>query len=90
MTDNRSEAAAAFRRARSEAWLRDFAEQSGMTYEHLLDAVAECIEHGGYTFGDDDPADMYRSDPATFWRHYETATDTTVDDWENLGFRCAC
>lgn len=87
--------AAAFRRARSEAWLRDFAHQSGLTYEGLLERFDGCTDGSvdSVYFGGDDaltPTEILYQHADEFWRHYETVLNADVPNKDDITFRCAC
>lgn len=78
-------------KAASEKWLREFAEEVGVSYGVLMDAAEEWLTLGEYyTFrGRDTPKAVYIK-REEMWKHYEIVTGTKVDDHESTFFTCAC
>lgn len=74
----------------SEAWLRDFAEEIGLSYGQAVEAMQAADEHGQYhTFGYDTPDICYK-ELDQMWRHYEIVTGRKVKDTARGVFSCAC
>lgn len=73
----------------SEAWLRQFAEDVGLSYGAVMKAADEYVRFGEYHVfhGYDTPDRAYDTD---FWRHYEIITGTTVEDHAATFFTCSC
>lgn len=73
----------------SEAWLRAFAEDSGLGYAAMLDAARQWIEYEDYlNLG---PLLEGKYVPDEFWPHYEKATGRSVAEGKRQNFfTCSC
>lgn len=73
----------------SEKWLREMAEQVGVSYSRLLNAAKEHIEFDEYLVGGGEMEGVIT--PDEFWDHYEAVTGTRVPH-EKRGnfFSCSC
>ena len=77
-------------KAKSEAWLRNFAEELDMGYAAMMEAIRMADEEGEWhTFHYDTPEAVYR-DKDAMWRHYEIVTGKKVLDKDVTVFSCAC
>lgn len=85
-------------RPSSEQWLRDFAEEVGVSYGVLMDAAAEYIRSRGdgnrwdgeYHILSYDTPNCVHEKKADMWRHYEIVTGTKVADHDATFFSCSC
>lgn len=75
--------------SQSEAFLRDVADDVGLSYDRLLDAAREWIHEGDRLTGGSEMEG--ESTPEDFWRHYQNVTGEVVPE-EKIGnfFSCAC
>lgn len=86
------EAPAASSKSPSEVWLREFAEEVGVSYARLLDSARSWLSYGDYhTLNYDTPDIVYRNREA-FWMHYAVVTGEQVpeDKREDTFFTCSC
>ena len=75
--------------AESEVWLRQYAEDIGLSYGAVMKAAVEYIKFGEYhVFRDHDTPE--RAYDRGFWRHYEIVTGTVVEDHDAVPFTCSC
>jgi len=74
----------------SEAWLREYADNAGVSYGALLDAARD-KNHGGdgHRLPSDIPNCVYK-ELGEMWRHYEIVTGDTVTDRKAGPFWCSC
>lgn len=76
--------------AKSEKWMRDFAEEMGMSYQALLSSAEDWLDSGSYhTLNTDIPNRVY-DDREQFWGHYEAVTGKKVSDKSEMFFTCSC
>lgn len=80
------------RKAKSERWLRDFAERWEMGFDHMVEGARDLNTRGicaGTEF--EGPGEL-GSDHQRFWQHMEifTGRKFTDDHRERVGWRCAC
>lgn len=73
----------------SEAWLRTFAVDAGISYEDLLEGAAAYVSDGEYLCQGERWEGF--STPAEFWDHYEAVTGTKVSGRDRGSFfTCSC
>lgn len=73
----------------SEQWIRDFAEQLGLTYTDLMDGASDWIRWGSYL----NRGGLLEGEhvPDVFWSHYETVTGEQVKESDRgTFFTCSC
>lgn len=76
-------------RSESQQWIREFAEQSEITYRTLMDGAKDWLEDGEYLClgGLLEGASV----PDEFWTHYENVTGAAVTgDKRESFFSCSC
>lgn len=82
----------------SEAWLRDFAEEAGLSYGSLIEKVTEYVESGGEPWveqGSEQARSAFGALPeegAEFWLHFENMTGIkrpANPQWY-MPFSCSC
>ncbi len=75
----------------SEQWLREFAEEVGVSYKVLMDAAEAKLEDetAYHTLPYDTPSCVYHNRDE-FWKHYETVTGVKAKDPEAIFFTCSC
>lgn len=85
--------------AKSERWLRVYAEEVGVSYRICMDAAAEYLaskESGRARWGGEyhtlnyDTPDIVYEKREEFWNHYEIVTGVKVEDKEATFFSCSC
>lgn len=80
------------RKAKSERWLRDFAERWEMGFDHMV-ADACDLKRNGICIGTefDGPHEL-GGDLERFWQHMEvfTGRKLTQEHRKTVGWRCAC
>jgi hypothetical protein len=69
-------------------WLNKFADEVDLSYEELMAAGKDSIEHGGYLIDGEKWEGFYT--PSEFWRHYEIVTGNPVEDHDANFFSCSC
>lgn len=74
----------------SEAWLRGFADEVGLSYGKLLEAATNYIEYGDYHVFPYDTPDCCYGSMRTFWRHIEAVTGKRPQDDDSHPFCCSC
>lgn len=85
----------ATRKAKSEAWLRQFADLVGVSYDRVIKACESYLETGDidseFCLPFDTP-DCVWSNAKEMWDHYEIVTGkkAEIDDRTMGVFRCAC
>lgn len=73
----------------SQQWIQDFAETYDLTYNRMIEAAKDWIEHGEWLC-DGGKFEGERV-PEEFWEHYERVTGATVDeDKKENFFTCSC
>lgn len=73
----------------SEVWLRHYASNIPVHYEHLLERAADYVENGEYWCEGGRFEGEYV--PDEFWRHYQNVTGKTVPEIKQGSFfSCAC
>lgn len=73
----------------SERWLREFADETGVTYSRLMSATEEWLKVGNWLIGGDEMVGKHV--PDEFWEHYEKVTGRAVDENKKHSFfSCAC
>lgn len=80
-------------RAASEAWLRDFAADIGLTYSEVIHTAENFIRGGEYhTFQGRDTPERCYTDKAAFWHHYEVVSGERLESRNELAapFSCSC
>ena len=77
---------------RSVAWLTDYAQAFGISYDELMKSAHEYVMRGKYhTLGFDTPERAY-TDARQFWMHYKLVTGKSVPPsmaGDSI-FSCAC
>lgn len=74
-------------------WLKDFAEDIGLSYGTLIHALEANVECGEYhIFRDEDTPGRCYSDAKEMWEHYERITGVKLKPGQSdeLPFSCAC
>lgn len=76
----------------SEEWLRDFAEQCGISYERLMSGARawidgeQCIvEHGT-----DTGRDAFYANEEEFWKHYQALKGPVREEDRGVFITCSC
>jgi hypothetical protein len=80
-------------KAEAEAWLRDFAEECGISYEEAIDAGREFVKTGmHFVFRGQSTPDRCYTERRSFWRNWEIVTGerASMDDYEEVPFTCSC
>lgn len=75
-------------RAVSEEWLRDFAEQCGMTYQFLIGTATKWLDRGEIAAVSEDARDTLLDNIDEFWTHFNAVTGRSGES--KLFFGCAC
>lgn len=70
-----------------EKWIKEYAESIGCTFEELMDAADNFINHGEYFVKGGDFEGMSTS--KEFWEKYEIFTNQKVPQYSNF-FSCSC
>ncbi len=74
----------------SEKWLRDFAQDIGLSYEQTIKAADNFLRtEDHHVFSYDTPDRCYK-DKEEFWRHYELVAGVSVQDKSEVPFACSC
>ncbi len=76
----------------SVAYLRQMAEDCGISYARLMQAATLWLSDEEYTHmgTNEDYKDAFWDHREEFWRHYENVTKTTVSDKNGSFFSCSC
>ena len=79
-------------KAESEAWLKDFADEVGVSYARLIDGARSCLAGGDDIQTNTDLGDRIWTDREKLWKHFEIVTGEKVPDdkREETFFSCAC
>jgi hypothetical protein len=74
-----------------ETWLRNHAQNIGISFETLMDGAKNYIETSKYVFlGDETPDDVWTYNDQ-FWEYYQEYTGEQVPEEKQTSFfRCAC
>jgi len=72
----------------SKTWLTEFAWTADISYDELMNAAKDSIEHGEY-LSDGGKWEGFHT-PSEFWRHYEIVTGKPVEDHDANFFSCSC
>ena len=72
----------------SKTWLTEFAENAELSYDEIMDAAKDSIDHGEYISDGGKWEGFYT--PPEFWRHYEIVTGKPVEDHDANFFSCSC
>ncbi len=75
----------------SERYLRDIADEYGITYQELMDAAADYQDQGRYFSqgGRFEGMGLWGDKCFEFWKHWEQVTEETASRKENF-FSCSC
>lgn len=77
-------------KASSEAWLKGYANDMGLSVGAVIEAARGYLMDGSYyTFSHDTPG-RANTEAAEFWRHYQIITGEQVENHEATFFTCAC
>lgn len=76
----------------SEKWLREFAEDTGWSYEEVIEKVTEAFTGGSAYGGDDDTADKFNDKKRLLQQHVSVVTGKTFTEKsvDAAYFGCAC
>lgn len=76
----------------SELWLRNFAQEAGVSYAVLMGGAEAFLDSGGdsYITTNYDTPTVVWNKRHEMWHHYEIVTGTKVEDHEATFFSCAC
>ena len=76
----------------AEAFMRDYADEVGLSVGAVLDAGREFLRDGDHHVLRYDLPDMLFERRGEFWRHYETLTGETVppEQLDDVPFSCSC
>jgi len=73
----------------SQLWLKNFAENAGLSYKRLLELAKDWVDNDEYAHGGNQFEGVYTGDD--FWVHYEIVTDTKVPPSKKHSFfSCSC
>lgn len=75
--------------SKSEAWLRNYSDEIGISYERLMEGARGYLDNGNYLY---DGARLEGiNTPDEFWDHYETVTRSIVTSGDRGSFfSCSC
>jgi hypothetical protein len=78
--------------AQSEAWLRAFANEVGVSYDRLMVAAREALENGSFEVLSYDTPSVVYDQRETFWSNYELVTGIKVpqNKRDETFFSCSC
>ena len=75
----------------SERWLREFAEECGLSYGAVMEAARGHIESGDYVMTSESARDLIFEKCDEFWVHFEIVEGEAVGDGDKTGFfSCSC
>lgn len=80
----------------SETWMRQFADDAGLSFERVLEIGRNFVEHGDYhvDYGHETSRNAFYDlqNPSEFWKHFRTLTGIDVSDGQSeiSPFSCSC
>lgn len=73
----------------AKQFIRNEADSVGLSYQRLIDAAGDYLDHGDYVTGGDEMEGAYTS--SEFWDHFEVVTGRVVDPKDRGSFfSCSC
>lgn len=73
----------------STRWIKDFAVRINQTYQSLMAAAEQWVEHSDWTYDNSETYKDYYEEFDEFWKHYEIVTGKAVED-KSVPFTCSC